>query len=241
MHKKSKLFLAIILFMLLTTAVVTYTCYGNSAEPPSILIIVPNAPEDIEISIGSDNTYAKANKTDKFIERYYTFYSQDLRNANEYIININTGDSSFEISLEEPLKSYNNIFTLDLVNQTLTPGKLLSRSIILVFLRITLTLLIEAIVFWLFGFRCKKSWIAFFTINLITQGALNIWLNGFDPLESYLVFTLIFGEILVFIAEIIAFLVIIKEHRLMRTLLYVITANFLSLFAGGYIITVLPI
>jgi hypothetical protein len=108
-------------------------------------------------------------------------------------------------------------------------------------LRIALTLLIEGIVFWLFGFRNKRSWIVFLAINLITQGALNIWLNGFLPLGSYLVVSLVFGEILVFIAEIIVFLALVKEHRHRRTLLYVSTANFLSLFAGGYIITVLPI
>lgn len=241
MHKGNKVLLKMILFMLLTTAIASYTCYGNSAEPPSILLIVPNAPEDLEISIGSDNLYAKANIIDKHIEKYYTFYSQELRNVNKYSININTGDKSFEILMEEPLKKYNNIYTLDLVKQTLTPGKLLTRSVFLVSLRITLTLLIEAIVFWLFGFRDKRSWIVFFTINLITQGALNIWLNGFVPLGSYLVVSLVFGEILVFIAEIILFLAIVKEHRPSRTLLYVITANFLSLYAGGYIITVLPI
>lgn len=241
MIKGNNMLLKIVLFMLLMTTAVTNICYGNSAEPPSILIIVPNAPDDLEIRIGSDNSYAKAKIIDKVIEKYYTFYSQELRNANKYNININTGDSSFEILLEEPLNKYNNIYTLDLVNQTLTVGKLLSRSIFLVSLRIALTLLIEAIVFWLFGFRNKWSWITFLTVNLITQGALNIWLNGFAPLGSYLVFTLIFGEILVFISEIIVFLTLVKEHRPRRTLLYVITANFLSLFVGGYIITVLPI
>jgi hypothetical protein len=226
---------------MLMVIVATSVCNGNSAEPPSILIIVSNAPDDLEISIGEDNTNIKANKTSKIIERYYTFYSEDLRMAKDYTINISTGESNFEILLEEPLKTYNNIFTLNLDNQTLVPGKLMSRSILLVSLRIILTLIIEAIVFWLFGFRNKRSWIAFLIINLITQGALNIWLNGAAPLVSYLIFTLIFGEMLVFIAEIIMFLVLIKEHRPMRTLLFVITANFLSLFAGGYIITVLPI
>jgi len=216
-------------------------CYGNSAEPPSILIIVPNAPEELEISIGSGDTNIKANKTNKIIERFYTFYSEDLRMAKDYTIKISTGESSYEILLEEPLKSYNNIFTLDLKNQTLTPGKSLSRSILLVSLRVILTLIIEAIVFWLFGFRSKKSWIAFLIINLVTQGALNIWLNGFVPLGSYLVLALIFGEILVLIAEMIAFLSLVKEHRRMRTIFYVITANLLSLYVGGYIITILPI
>ncbi|MGI6685187.1 MAG: hypothetical protein ACOX47_06880 [Bacillota bacterium] len=204
------------------------------------MIIVPNAPEDLKISIGSGNTYAEANKTDKIIESYYTFYSRDLRTANDYTIKINTEDSAFEILLE-PIKTYNNIFTLDLENQTVAPGKLLSRSLFLVFLRITFTLLIEAVVFWLFGFRDKRSWAAFAAINLITQGALNIWLNGFTPLLSYVILTLIFGEILVFIAEVIAFSIFIQEHRGLRIFLYVIFANLLSLFAGGYMISVLPI
>ncbi|MDK2905057.1 MAG: hypothetical protein PWR12_1133 [Eubacteriaceae bacterium] len=240
MFKTSRLFFTIILLMLMVIAV-TPACYGNAGEPPSILIIVANAPDDLEISIGSDNTYAKASKNDRAIETYYTFYSHDLRFVDSYTVKINTGNSAFEILLEKPLKSYNNIYTLDLDNRTLTPGKLLSRSIVLVSLRIFLTLLIEAIVFWLYGFRCKKSWIVFLAINLITQGALNIWLNGFGPLANYIILTLVLGEILVFIAEIVAFLTLIQEHHPMRIFFYVITSNLLSLFAGGYIITVLPI
>lgn len=237
---KSKLLLIIFFSMLL---VITFTvlCFGNSAEPPSILIIVPDAPDDLEISIDPDNANIKASMRDKIIERYYVFYSADLRMAKNYNINISTGEDNFEILLEEPMKTYNNIYMLNLENQTLTPGKSLLRSVLLVSLRIILTLIIEAIVFWLFGFRNKNSWLAFLLINLITQGALNIWLNGFVPLASYLIFSLIFAEFFVFIAEIVMFRVFIKEHSPGRALLYVITANFMSLFAGGYIITILPV
>jgi hypothetical protein len=109
-------------------------------------------------------------------------------------------------------------------------------------LRILLTLAIEACVFWLFGYRDKRSWIAFLVINLITQASVNIWLiSGFDPLGSYLVLMLIFAEILVFIFELIAFLIVIKEHGKLRTAGYVMAANLLSLVAGGYLITVLPV
>ncbi len=236
----SKAFLTIII-LVLTVFVLTPVCYGNSAEPPSILIIVDNAPDDLEISIRLDNTYAKAMKTDKVVETYFTFYSHGLRTAGDYTLRISSGSGTFEISLDKPMKLYNNIFTLDLNNQTLTAGKSVSRSIFLVSLRLTLTLLIEAMAFWLFGFRAKKSWIVFLITNLITQGALNIWINGFTPLGSYMILTLIFGEILVFIVEIMAFLILVQEHRRIRTFLYVIIANLLSLFAGGYIITVLPI
>lgn len=238
--KTHKLFTAIILLAFMLIALVS-VCYGNAAEPPSIIIIVNNAPDDLEISVGSGNTYVKTNKTGNIIENYYTFYSRDLEADNGYVIKVSTAESTFEIMLEEPLRLYNNIYTLDLKNKKLTPGKTLPRSVLLVTLRISLTLLIEAVMFWLFGFRNKKSWIAFLVINLITQGALNIWINGFSPLKGYIIVSLVFGEINVFIFEIIAFLAILKEQRRIKTFLYAIIANLLSLFAGGYIITVLPV
>lgn len=240
MFKRCKLLAAIAVFALMLISFISI-CYGNAAEPPSIIIIAGNAPDDLEISIGSGDTYVKARKTSNMIESYFTFYSRDLKTDNSYIVKVSSADGTFEILLDKPLSLYNNIYTLDLENQKLTPGKSLARSVILVALRMVLTFLIEAAVFWLFGFRDKKSWIAFLVINLITQGALNIWLNGFSPLQGYIIVSLIFGEILVFISEIIAFMAVIQEHRRARTFFCVILANLLSLFAGGYIVTVLPV
>lgn len=240
MYKTNKMILIIILSVLMSI-IITTTCYGNSAEPPSILIIVPNAPDDLEISIKSGDTYIYANKINKVIETYYTFYSRDLRDSYDYNLKVSSSDSSFEVPLNKPLKSYNNIFTLDIKNKILKRGKALSRSISLVLLRVSLTLIIEGLIFWLFGYRHKKSWKAFFAINLITQGLLNIWLNGSSPLQSYIILSLIFGEILILIAEVISFSIFVKEHRKLRTISYVIIANMLSLVAGGYIITLLPI
>jgi len=233
------------LFIFITLALIflTYTsiCYANSAEPPSILIIVYNAPDDLEISIGSGNNIVKAKRTDKSFESYYTFYSMDMKIAGDYNIKVTTGNSHFEISLDEPLKFYNNIYTLDLKNQTLTPGKSLLRSIALVSSRVILTLLIEGFIFYLFGYRQKRSWIVFLIINLITQGILNIWINGVSPLQSYIIIGLISMEILIFIVEAFAYLIAVKERKALITFLYVITANFLSLLVGGYLITKLPV
>lgn len=219
----------------------TSICHSNAAEPPSIVIIVPDAPDDLEISIGYDGEYIKADKIDKVIETYYVFYLPYLGRTKDYHFRIDTGEESFEIVTDTRWEQYNNTFTLDLKNQTLTPGKSLSRSIILVSTRIILTLIIEACVFWIFGYRQKESWLVFLCINLLTQGVLNIWLNGFTPMTSYLIFQLIIGEFHVFVAELVAFLVFIKEHSRRRTALYVITANFISLIAGGYLISILPI
>lgn len=235
--KKSMLILVVLISMFVSFRSI---CYANAAEPPSILIIVSNPPPDLDISIKTSDTYVKANKVDKAMERYYTFYSRHLKGVGEYVFKITIGEESYQIAIEKPLNSYNNVYTLNLKDRTLTPGKLPSRSIILISMRVILTLLIEAIIFWLFGFRDKSHWTAFLVINVITQGVLNIWINGFVPTESYLIFSLVFGEILVFIAELYAFLFVIKAHRL-RTVFYVVTANLMSLIAGGYMITKLPI
>jgi len=239
MTKTKKRMLIIILSILLFMPFRSI-CYANAAEPPSILIIVSNPPSDLEISVKSGDTYIKADKVDKAMERYYTFYSRHLSGSGDYVFKITTGKDSYEITIEKPLEQYNNIYTLNLKSRTLTPGKLLSRSILLVSTRVILTLLIEAIIFWLFGFRSKNYWTAFLIINLITQGILNICINGLVPIQSYLILNLVAGEILVLIAEMYAFLSVIKAHRL-RTILYVITANLMSLITGGYMITVLPI
>ncbi len=240
MFKKSKVLIILLLLIFISISIPSIS-YGNSAEPPSILIIVPDAPDDLEISIGDGNAFTKAGKTDKIIETYYTFYSRELEKAADYTFNISTGDIDYEITLEKPLRMYSNIYTLDLEAQTLIPGRLLSRSILLVSMRIVSTIIIEAVVFMIFGFREQRSWSTFLIINLLTQGALNIWINGFFPISSYLIFSLIFAEIIVFIVETLLFLRLIREHSKLRRILYVFVANLLSLIAGGYIITILPI
>jgi hypothetical protein len=232
-----KKILFLIILVIVMVCLNASLCSANSAEPPSILIIVPNAPADLEISIGN----IKAGRTDKVIESYFTFYRSFLKSSDN-TLKITTGGNSFEITLDTPLNSYNNVFTLDLKRQTLNPGKSLSRSITLISLRVALTLIIEGMVFFLFGFKKKKSWLIFLIINLITQGFLNFMLGqNANIMNSYLIFTLIAGEILVLIFEMIAFLFLVKEHGRLRTALYVIAANLLSLIAGGYLITVFPV
>jgi hypothetical protein len=229
--------LLLILVLVLAVCINPPACNANAAAPPSILIIVSHAPDDLDISIEPGGI--QAHRTDKVLESYFAFYSYDLKSA-DYHLKITTGGSSFDVALNAPLK-FNNIFTLDLKNQTLAPGKSFTRSFNLTSLRIILTLIIEALVFFLFGYRKKSSWLIFLTVNLVTQGALNIWLSlSTTPLQSYLIFSLVFGEILVFIVEIAAFLIFIREKRSLVSL-FVIVANAASLFLGGFLITLLPV
>lgn len=216
-------------------------CNANSAEPPSIVFIVPNSPDDLEISMISGDDSERGRLHEKFSEKYYAFYSFDLNIKDEYIFKVNSNEYNFEITLDKPIESYNNIYTLELKNTKLTNGKLLYRSLIFILMRLSLTLLIEGGVFWLLGFRNKKSWYAFIIINLITQGMLNIWINGLPPFGSYIIMGLIFLEIIIIIVEFIAFLIIVSEYSPWKRVFHVISANLLSLIAGGYLISILPL
>ena len=111
----------------------------------------------------------------------------------------------------------------------------------LVGLRVSLTLLIESAIFWLLGFRERRTWLIFLIMNLITQGVLNLMLATNPVSASYVIFGLIFGEIFVFIVEWIVTLSLIKEHNQAKRFVTVSLSNFASLILGGYLISILPV
>lgn len=216
--------------------------YANSAEPPALIVILKNAPGDVSVSIISADSMQEGKKSKAAWETHYAFYKSDIGNDKEITLRVSGNGMSYDqIVGKQYLTGYNSIVTLDFSRQSIAAGKLLSRSILLVTLRVLFTLVIEGVLFFLFGFRSKKSWIAFLVMNLLTQGILNVVLNGASPFASYLILNLIFMEFFVFVAEIIGVLVFIKEHGRFRRVSYVLVANLASLVLGGYLITVLPI
>lgn len=242
MNKPFKAFLLLSLLFTLIISIVPKLASANSAEPPSLTILVTNPPDDLSIILVSGENQQKPTVRRVAWEGYYSFYSRHMRTDGEYKLKVTTNGESFEFTLGSPLKGYNNVFTLDISNRQFTPGKYPFRSAILVSIRLTLTLLLEGIIFWLFGFRKKRSWVIFLIINLVTQGALNITLNsGGSLMPSYLILGLIFGEFFVFITEMLAYPIFINEHKRLRSLIFAFTANLISLIAGGYIISVLPV
>lgn len=237
-----KLCMALAIFLCICFAVPA-AVYANAAEPPALIVIVKNAPEDIDISIVGDDGLKEARKKTAGWETCYAFYHHHLGDRSEVTLNVSGNGKSYEQPVDpQYLRGYNNIVTVDFDRRTLEDGKLLSRSILLVTLRVSLTLLIEGLIFYLFGFRRKSSWINFLIINLLTQGGLNIALNhDVTPFSSYSIFNLIFMEFLVLALELPAFLTAVKEHRKRRRAAYVLIANLASLVLGGYLITVLPV
>ena len=148
------------------------------------------------------------------------------------ILVVQNGEHRFECPLPtDAFRTYNNVLTLNIETQSLTVGQAPLRVPLLVALRILLTLLIEGVVFYLFGYRQIRSWIFFFSINIITQGGLNVMLTG-PGIGSYWVFGFIFAEIIIFTIESIAFPCFVKEFKKSRSVLYAIVSN-----AASYKIT----
>jgi len=242
MNKTGKRMLLFVVLCALMLSVLPITASANSAEPPSLVILINNPPEDLSIVLISNENQPEAIVRRAAWEGYYVFYSRDMQTGSKYTFKVTTKGESFACTLDAPLQHYNNVATLDLSNRVLTPGKYPLRSVLLVSIRVLLTLLLEGMIFWLFGFRKKRSWLTFLFINLVTQGALNIWLGGGGSLlPSYLIISLIIAEFFVFAAELLAFPIFTQEHKKSRVLIYVFSANLVSLIAGGYIISALPV
>lgn len=233
-----KYLLLLLLGSLLISQIISF---GNSAEPPSIVIIVPDAPDDLRISVAKDGEVIFAVLTDKIVDRYYEFYFSQLPDSSEYIFDISYGNENFKIRLDNLPERYNNVYTLNLSDNTLIPGKLKLRTATLVVVRVAMTLMLEGLIFWFFAFRKKESWIAFLLINMMTQIALNIWITGFPINIGYSIIGLFFMEILIVIFEIALFFRLVSEHSNLRKAVFVLSANTVSFIAGGYMITLLPI
>lgn len=248
MKHNSRIMMVLAMVLLFSTLFST-TAYANSAEPPGFTIIVWNPPKDLSISLG----YADEEKTEAIVlykeqkawEAYYRFF-YGMTTAGYYkldgaVLFVHSKEKNFQCALPaETLNTYNNLLMLDMETETLTIGQSPFRTPLLVGMRIVLTLMIEGGVFFLFGYRKRASWLAFFAINLVTQGALNAMLN--EPgLWPVLGFVFVFGEILVLAVELIAFTCLVKEFGKGRALVYTVAANAASLVLGGLVITYLPV
>jgi hypothetical protein len=210
--------------------------------------MVINGPEDltmeIEIPDLEEEDYIRVQKIQKMWEQYFRIYShQSMENAT---LRVSSSEKSFTCPFppisDYNVYSYNTLMYLDFDAETLTVGQPAYREPLLIALRMSLTLIFEGLVFFLFGFRKKSSWIAFLIINLVTQGWLNISITSADIYSGgYMIIGFILYEALIFIAEAIALTAFVREHKWYRRLGLAFLANTVSLILGMLIISNLPI
>ena len=139
-----------------------------------------------------------------------------------------------------------NVVTLDLRNQRLLYDQPWWRTPLLIGLRMVMTLALEGAVFWLFGYRQRRSWAVFLLVNLFTQGAVNLALHLLIPTgtDYFVVLGLFFYtpmELLVLVVEFVAFRLLLRERTKGRAAGCAAVANLLSWGLGGLLLACLPI
>ena len=232
-------------------ALMPITAFANADLPPFLTVIVENPPDDLELAveIPPENFNRDQAAPKEFIirphvlawETHYRFrvigYNYDEIALNNVSLVVTTGEKTFRCDIpEEELWNYNGFVTLDT-----KPG----RTALLTALRISVTLLMEGLLFYIWGMRKAKSWLIFLATNLITQGWLNIYVAG-PKHNQYFVMAVALFEILFFIVEGIVFYILIKEFSEKKggragAILFALFANLISYFIGSRLLTYLPV
>lgn len=230
--------------IILISVIFPCSVYANGAAPPSLTLIVYNAPNDLVIST-TDDVYGlifNDGKIGGFIYRfpydaYYTVWDGE-------IILKSSSESKSMILPPEAFESYDNYVTLDYKTMELTIGQPAWRVPLIIALRVSFTLIIEGILLFVFDFRKKSDIIAFLIVNIVTQSLLNICIIT-DSFGSYEMIKIIIIEPLIFIVESIAYCIFLKcpqniKYKKLYKVGYAAAANFASLFVGGFAIYMMP-
>lgn len=99
------------------------------------------------------------------------------------------------------------------------------------------TLVIEGVIFWLFGFRERRSWLVFLAVNTLTQVGLHIAIgsmlaeSGWHFLNYSL--TILIPELVIWAVEAAAYACLVRERSRGRRVGYAFAANIAS-FVLGY-------
>ena len=206
-----KLFL--VFFVIITAIISAFPIYANAEEPPCFTIVVHGAPNDLTVSYNHPSMEPFDLGKDKrgwesyFKCEYHEFREFALDAPEEIIrgeLRVQSQTKNIDFSIEAPgdlMKTYNNIYTLDLSSRTLTNTNTVGRAALLVAMRLVVTLLAEGAFLWIIGFREKRTWLVFLIVNLITQSMLIIPLTGYIPPNVYWTFVYYGGEVLIFAVE----------------------------------------
>ena len=256
MKKKARALLLALALCLL----VPLPASANGVEPPYLTILVENPPADLQLTLTvvdetSQEEHVLSHDT-RLWERYFRFYShiwspwapEGSPQATATLL-VETGGESFSLPVEPRGFHYtNNLVTLDLANRRLLYGEPRWRQPLLVCLRVFLTLLLEGLLFYRFGYRRKSSWAVFLVTNLLTQLGVNVAVQALFPVAIDFYNLLVSGiffytplEIAVLLVEMAAFALLLREHRRRRAVGYAAAANLCSWFLGGALLAVLPL
>ena len=237
------------------TVLLALPVLANSAEPPCLTIVVVSAPDDLELSLvdesGAEAYQLRKRQSVRGWETYFRFtYSHvtipgeeseaDDVDLSKLRLAVTVGGNTTYLDLpDQTFDHYNNVLQFDCSDMTLQTDLYAGRMVMIIGMRVILTLLIEGILFWAFGYKEKHSWGVFLCFNAMTQLALNLILGG-ATMDSYILFGYYLLEAAIVVFEALAYWNTLKEKR-GRSIPYALCANAASLVIGALMIENLPL
>lgn len=247
---KKILYLTLVILIIFFSA---YPVFANAEEPPCFTIVVYSAPDDLTVSYSHPDMepFELEDEDRRVWESYYKcgyhkFRELALDDPAEIIrgeLRVQSVSENIDFTIPAPedlMGTYNNVFTLDLGNQTLRNTNTAGRAALLVAMRLAITLIVEGAVLWIIGFREKRTWLVFLAVNLVTQSILIIPLTGYIPPNVYWIFVYYGGEALIFVVEALVYALAMKEERVIRRVMTAVLANAASMILGAWMLGNLP-
>lgn len=100
------------------------------------------------------------------------------------------------------------------------------------------TLVIEGVLLLVFGFQWKRSWRAFLLVNLVTQGALAVFMSFHivrDGFGWWFLILLVPAELVIALVEAGLYCKLLQGRSRARSFVYGLTANAISALLGWYL------
>jgi len=239
--KKTKKILTVFLIVTIVSLVAPTTAMAMSSGPQMMTIVIVNAPKDLEISIVHEKALGEsyqARVSNKLWETYYRFSLSEEFDSNwlyEEITILIKSEMNGEFERTFPVPRGDFTLKLDLETRTVTQPYTHGRNAIIALCWLIPLIVIDGIVFLLFGYRKKQSWKIFVLENPVMHGLfVGIW-SLFHIINSnffilllilFVPFILLPGVRIVKLAmEISLFRGAIKEHSESRATVCAVVMN----------------
>ena len=249
--RRAYMFIAVLAF-----AIAAFIPFGAASakqvRTPGRSIFVINAPKNLKLFIQFRNSALpepqEMQRTSRYWETYYNYYYQQLpgRFDEDFIgakLIVRSSQYSYELPIprDPEMRVDKRMMTLDLKQGTLVYGEPGWRAPLSVAGRVMLTLVLEGVVFFLFGMRDRMSWLGFFILNLITHSMLSSFLV--HPIEAKGdFFMLVSYSVAIILVEAGIYYFTFREVELSpKMLLFALVANLVGFFLGNLIMPYFPV
>lgn len=214
---------------------------ADSLPIPTITIAIRHPPKDLKVEflLANGEWHLGSKRIDPW-DTYFVYSDWELDKNMPTAIRASDAGQSIQLTLPQREGKYSSLYALNLEARTLTPDTLPPIAFTLALPRLAVTIVCEGIVFFLFGFRQKRSWFLYLGINVLTQGILNVILYNcrMDELGIALLISLMEAGIIGLETVIVVFAV--REQNIARRIICPILANIVSYLAGFAVVGLFP-